>query len=190
MWVKGWAASSPGMLGMAAWVPISMNTCSAVSTRVPPAFRLTSSVFGPTKRPEPMISSAPLVRKASRCLARLLSTMRRLRSTTAFMSVLTGPVSAPNCFPSRASQPILALQISFLLGRHAMLGQAPPTHLRSTATVRLPDFAISQARSLPPVPAPSTSASSCSGAAMRSLLFLRLRAISRGPVRGCHRASA
>ena len=32
----------------------------AVSVRVPPSFRLTSSVFGATKRPLPMINSAPL----------------------------------------------------------------------------------------------------------------------------------
>ena len=33
---------------------------SPVSTRVPPSLRRTSSVFGATKRPDPMISSAPL----------------------------------------------------------------------------------------------------------------------------------
>ena len=33
---------------------------SAASSRVPPSFNVTSSVFGATKRPFPMINSAPL----------------------------------------------------------------------------------------------------------------------------------
>ena len=37
-----------------------MKTWAPVSVRVPPSFRLTSSVFGATKRPVPMINSAPL----------------------------------------------------------------------------------------------------------------------------------
>ena len=38
-----------------------LNTWSPVSTRVPPSSGRTSSVLGATKRPAPMISSAPLV---------------------------------------------------------------------------------------------------------------------------------
>ena len=55
------AASRPGTSGIAACVPRLRKTWSPVSVRVPPSFRLTSSVFGATKRPLPMINSAPLV---------------------------------------------------------------------------------------------------------------------------------
>jgi hypothetical protein len=48
---------------------------------------------------------------------------------------------------------VLALpQISFLLGRQAMLGQEPPIQRHSTTAVRRPDRARCQARSLPPAP--------------------------------------
>ena len=50
----------PGMSGMAACVPTLRKTWSPASMRVPPSFSCTSSVFGATKRPLPMISSAPL----------------------------------------------------------------------------------------------------------------------------------
>src|SRR5713226_3675788 len=46
---------------IAACVPILRKTWSPASTRVPPSFRRTSSVLGATKRPVPMINSAPLV---------------------------------------------------------------------------------------------------------------------------------
>ena len=59
-WVIGFTASRPGTLGIAAWVPRLRKTLSPTSVRVPPSFRLTSSVLAPTKRPLPMISSAPL----------------------------------------------------------------------------------------------------------------------------------
>ena len=57
----------------------------------------------------------------------------------------------------------LALQISFLLGRQAMLGQEPPIHRRSTTAVRRPDRAICQASNLPPCPLPRIRTSNCSG---------------------------
>ena len=57
----------------------------------------------------------------------------------------------------------LALEISFLLGMHAMLGQAPPIHLRSTTAVRRPALAMCQAMSLPPAPLPRTRIEKCSG---------------------------
>src|SRR5580704_9136459 len=47
----------------------------------------------------------------------------------------------------------------FLLGRHAMFGHEPPTHLRSTTTARCPFCAKAPARTLPPAPLPSTSRS-------------------------------
>jgi hypothetical protein len=52
-------ACSPGISGIAARVPTLMNTFSPVSTRVPPSLRVTSTVFGATKRADPMINSAP-----------------------------------------------------------------------------------------------------------------------------------
>ena len=60
MWVSGRASASPGMSGIAAWVPTSTTTSAPHSVRVPPSFRATSIVLGPVKRPVPMISSAPL----------------------------------------------------------------------------------------------------------------------------------
>src|ERR1700730_13786346 len=60
MFVSGPAASRPGMLGIAACVPRFRKTRSPASTRVPPSFKRTSSVFGATKFPTPIINSAPL----------------------------------------------------------------------------------------------------------------------------------
>src|SRR5580658_6239576 len=49
--------------------------------------------------------------------------------------------------------------MTFLLGRHAMFGHEPPTHLRSTTIARCPFCAKAPARTLPPAPLPSTSRS-------------------------------
>ena len=46
---------------IAACVPTLTTTSLLVSKRVPPSFRATSTVFGPTKRPLPTMSSAPLL---------------------------------------------------------------------------------------------------------------------------------
>src|SRR5580700_5734907 len=46
--------------------------------------------------------------------------------------------------------------MTFLLGKHATLGQEPPMYLRSTTAVRLPSLAMVQAITLPAVPPPST----------------------------------
>src|SRR5262245_4520124 len=78
------------------------------------------------------------------------------------MSIATGPVTMPNCAAWRIRCATLALQISFLLGRQAMLGQEPPIHLRSTTAVRRPDPAICQANNLPPAPLPRIKISKCS----------------------------
>ncbi len=51
----------------------------------------------------------------------------------------------------------------FLLGKHAIFGDAPPTYFRSMEAVRLPSLAIVQAINLPPVPLPSTRTSYVSG---------------------------
>src|SRR5262249_33479754 len=89
--------------------------------------------------------------------------MSRLRLTTVAMSVVTGPVTTPKRAPSRAKYATLALQISFLLGRQAMLGQEPPIQRRSTTAVRRPDCAICQANSLPLLPLARIRVSNCSG---------------------------
>src|SRR5262245_57070438 len=47
--------------------------------------------------------------------------------------------------------------MTFLLGRQAIFGHAPPTYFRSIEAVLLPSLAIVQAINLPPVPLPSTS---------------------------------
>ena len=66
------------------------------------------------------------------------------------IGLVTGPVIiVPNCAACRARCASLALQISFLLGRQAILGQEPPIHFRSTTAVRRPDRAICQATFLP-----------------------------------------
>src|SRR6478736_6015963 len=58
--------------------------------------------------------------------------------------------------------------MTFLLGRQAMLGQAPPTYRRSMTAVRLPCEPSVQARSLPAAPLPRTTTSYSSGCAMIS----------------------
>jgi hypothetical protein len=60
MWVSGRAAARPGISGMAACEPRLSTTSAPESVRAPPSFSATSIVFGPTKRPLPMTSSAPL----------------------------------------------------------------------------------------------------------------------------------
>lgn len=60
----------------------------------------------------------------------------------------------------------LRVQISFLLGRQAMLGQDPPIQRRSMTAVRRPDCAICQANNLPLLPLPRTRMSNCSGCDM------------------------
>src|SRR5271166_5744260 len=89
--------------------------------------------------------------------------MSRLRWRTAAMSVSTGPATVPNCPAWCARCATRALQISFLLGRQAMLGQEPPIQRRSTTAVRRPDCAICQASNLPPNPLPRIRTSNCSG---------------------------
>src|SRR5438128_2662965 len=52
-----------------------------------------------------------------------------------------------------------ALWMMFLLGRHAMFGQEPPTYFRSIAAVFIPFLASVQERSLPAAPLPRMSKS-------------------------------
>src|SRR5262245_22839152 len=95
--------------------------------------------------------------------------MSRLRWRTFTMSTATRSVVVPNSAAWRVRYATFALHISFLLGMQLMFGHDPPIHWRSTTAVRWPDRARSQARSFPPCPLPSTSASYRSGAAIRSL---------------------
>src|SRR6267142_4648552 len=88
--------------------------------------------------------------------------MRRLRRWTSFMLTASEFVSRPNSAPRRASDTTRAEWIRFLLGRHAMFGQDPPSRLRSTIAVRWPALAIVQARYFPASPLPRTRISNCS----------------------------
>jgi hypothetical protein len=54
------AARRPGMSGIVTRVPTLRKIRSPVTVRVPPSLRRTSSVFGATRRPAPMMSSTPL----------------------------------------------------------------------------------------------------------------------------------
>ena len=62
----------------------------------------------------------------------------------------TAPVIVPKSAACCARCATRALQISFLLGRHATAGHEPPTHCRSTTATRCPDRARCHASSLPP----------------------------------------
>src|SRR5262245_51899993 len=70
------------------------------------------------------------------------------------MSTVTSRASVPKSDACRARCATFALQISFLLGRQATLGQEPPIQRRSTTAVRRPERARLQARSLPAAPLP------------------------------------
>src|SRR5262249_41641019 len=160
MWVSGRASARPAVGGIVARVPTLRNTRSPLSTRVPPPSRKrTSSVFGATNRPSPMISSAPLCRYRSRCTAIRPSTISRLRWRTLAMSTATEPVTIPNRAAWCSRSATLALQISFLLGRQLMFGHDPPIQRRSTTATRRPERARCQASFLPPSPLPSTTSS-------------------------------
>src|SRR5712675_791121 len=60
MCVSGFASRNPGVVSMVARVPVLITTRLPRSTRTPPPPDLTSIVFGPIKRPEPITNSAPL----------------------------------------------------------------------------------------------------------------------------------
>ena len=61
--------------------------------------------------------------------------MSRLRLRTTAMSIAPGSSVQPYSAAWRTRWATRALQISFLLGMQAMLGQEPPIHLRSTTAV-------------------------------------------------------
>src|SRR5207244_2991915 len=64
-------------------------------------FAVTSVVLGPTKRPCPLTSSAPLSRYALTFRATMPSTIFRLRSRTAGISTFQSPAAMPNSAPLR-----------------------------------------------------------------------------------------
>src|SRR5580658_6342152 len=80
------------------------------------------------------------------------------------MLMATGPVLIPNSACRAASEATFAEWMTFLLGRHATLGQDPPTYFRSITAVRLPCLPIVHAITLPAVPPPSTRTSYFSAA--------------------------
>src|SRR5580704_8508903 len=96
-------------------------------------------------------------------MSTMLVTILRLRSRTAAMLMRTFSLLMPNSMLREKNEATLALWMMFLLGRHAMFGHEPPTHLRSTTTARCPFCAKAPARTLPPAPPPSTTRSYSSG---------------------------
>src|SRR5258706_11193838 len=121
-----------------------------------PSAEVTSMVLGPTKRPEPMTSSAPLFLYKSRCISTSPVTILRLRSRTAGISIFQLSLVIPNSSLRRKYEATLALWMTFLLGRQAMLGHEPPTYFRSMTAVFIPFLASVQAMYLPASPLPST----------------------------------
>ena len=69
----------------------------------------------------------PLSRYFSRCISTRPDTISRLRSRTAAMSTFQSPRSTPNSALLRTRSATFAPRMTFLLGRQAMFGQAPPT---------------------------------------------------------------
>src|ERR1700733_7936853 len=64
--------------------------------------------------------------------------------------------------------------MTFLLGRHAMFGQDPPTYFRSTTATRCPCSAKVQASSFEPAPLPRMRRSYSSGWPCRSICAVLL----------------
>ena len=81
MCVIGRDSARPGIGSILALEPVQITTTSPRKVRVPSA-AVTSIVLGPTKRPCPLTSSAPLSRYASTFRATMPSTIFRLRSRT------------------------------------------------------------------------------------------------------------
>src|SRR3989442_6292198 len=75
------------------------------------------------------------------------------------MLIFQSPLVIPNSSLRLKYDATMALWMMFLLGRHAMFGQEPPTYFRSTTTVFIPFLASVQERSLPAAPLPSMSKS-------------------------------
>ena len=67
--------------------------------------------------------------------------MFRFRSRTPVMLIRQLSLVMPNSSLRTKYEAILALWITFLLGRQAMFGQEPPMYFRSTTTARIPCLA-------------------------------------------------
>src|SRR5258708_26140639 len=100
------------------------------------------------------MNSRPLAAKRALLIAIMPSTISRLRRRTPAMSTVQGPRRNPNVAAWRTKSTTLALWITFLLGRQAMLGHEPPISARSTTATRCPPRASSQAMYLPASPPP------------------------------------
>src|SRR6266849_3198178 len=123
-------------------------------------------------------------------------TILRLRSRTPAMSISKPSHVMPNSLPRRTYDATFALWMMFLLGRHAILGQAPPIYLRSTTATCFPSPAKVHAAIVEPVPPPRITRSNSSGCdflrtwadEVLSVRFMRLFLSERtigGPVLGC-----
>src|SRR5947209_11245247 len=110
-----------------------------------------------------MTSSAPLARYLWRWTSIRSSTIFRLRSRTAAMSIGLSAAGKPNSAPRRRYEATFAEWMTFLLGRQATFGHDPPTYRRSTTATRFPSDASVHARYLPTSPLPRMTTSYCSG---------------------------
>src|SRR5580700_4761043 len=90
-------------------------------------------------------------------------TILRLCSRTPAMSIAKPWWVMPNSLLRRKYDAIFALWMMFLLGKHAMFGQAPPMYLRSTTATCLPSPAKVHAATVEPVPPPRITRSNSSG---------------------------
>src|SRR5262249_13725230 len=100
MCVIGRDSARPGIGSIRAREPVQITTTSPRRVRVPSS-TVTSIVLGPTKRPCPLTSSAPLSRYALTLRATMPSTIFRLRARTAGISTFQSPAAMPNSAPLR-----------------------------------------------------------------------------------------
>lgn len=140
--------------------PTLRKIFGALRTRSP-----TTSVSGAEKRAWPRTSSRPSV-----CVSHFSRpfddwpTTPRMRSMTRSKSMETSPpMSTPKSAARRASAATRALATSVFVGVHPVLTQVPPRRSRSMRAVRWPACASRTASAGPAWPAPTTSASQCSG---------------------------
>src|SRR5580658_5817074 len=90
-------------------------------------------------------------------------TILRLRSRTPAMSIAKPSCVMPNSLLRRKYEATFALWMTFLLGKHAILGHDPPMYLRSTTATRFPSPAKVHAATVEPVPPPRITRSNSSG---------------------------
>src|SRR6266481_2866622 len=93
------------------------------------------------------------------CTSTSPATILRFRSRMAARLIFQLSFVIPNSSLRLKYDATFALWMMFLLGRHAMFGQEPPTYFRSITAVFIPFLASVQERSLPAAPLPRTSKS-------------------------------